>query len=77
MTTRTCNAKDCYATVPIYTRYCSKHENKTSTDTDVVIIDTQPTYSTYEGCCCECYCQDGHCCCFNCSDCECGCFDDD
>jgi hypothetical protein len=68
---RTCNAKDCYATVPIYSRYCAKHENETSTDTDVIIIDTQPTYT--------CCCQDVNCCCFDCSceDCECGCFDDD
>ena len=68
---RTCNTKDCYTTIPIYSRYCLKHE-ETTTSTDVIIIDTQPTHNTHEACCCECYCQDGHCCCFDCSsDCEC------
>ena len=75
MSKQTCNAKDCYATIPIYSRYCSKHEDTLATD--IVIIDAQPTHNTCGSF--DCCSEDCECGCFDCcsGDCECGCFDDD
>ncbi len=76
-----CQASGCNTTIPHDAKYCPSHSTYETTrvgylpsnadglTTNVITSQPrrEPTYSTYEGCCCECYCADNSFCCCCCN----------